>query len=190
MNCHFMEFRVCVLCGFIWISYIMVKKLYQSFDKGIWDIIVFGAISILFIAVVLGYGISIIRTLNTKHIYATSTNLVIERFIGKDIAFEIGGFYFCDFSHAFTAIYADSTTISKFGEEVYSAYSFLDPLRNSNIQELYAIIKPRTQEYLSKIDLGIYEGFKSRHSKVSPRFDLDFEKIERLRKEKENGKQS
>lgn len=185
-----MEFRVCVLCGFIWISYIMVKKLYQSLDKGIWDIIVFGAISILFIAVVLGYGISIIRTLNTKHIYATSTNLVIERFIGKDIAFEIGGFYFCDFSHAFTAIYVDSTTISKFGEEVYSAYSFLDPLRNSNIQELYAIIKPRTQEYLSKIDLGIYESFKSRHSKVSPRFDLDFEKIERLRKEKENGKQS
>ena len=178
--------RVCVLSVFIWISYIMVKKLYQSFDKEILDIVVFGAISILFIVVALGYGISIIRTLNTKRIYATSTNLVIERFIGKNITFEMGSFYFCDFSHAFTAIYADSTTISKFGEEVYNTYSFLDPLRSNNIQELYAMIKPQTQECLSKIDLGIYESFKSRHSKISPRFDLDFEKIDELREEKNN----
>ncbi|RDU61389.1 hypothetical protein CQA53_10200 [Helicobacter didelphidarum] len=176
------SFRVVVLCGFIWIFYIVIKKLYQSFDKGIWDIVLFGIISLMFMAVAFGYGISIIRTLNTKRIYATSTNLVIERFIGKDIKFEMGSFYFCDFSHTFTAIYADSTTISKFGEEVYSAYSFLDPLRSNNIQELYAMIKPQTQEYLSKIDLGNYDFFKSRHSKISPRFDLDFEKIDELRK--------
>ena len=176
------NFRVVVLCGFIWIFYIVIKKLHQSFDKGIWDIALFGIISLMFMAVTFGYSISIVRTLNTKRIYATSTNLVIERFIGKDIKFEIGSFYFCDFSHAFTAIYADNTTISKFGEEVYSAYSFLDPLRSNNIQELYVIAKPQTQEYLSKIDLGSYDFFKSRHSKISPRFDLDFEKIDELRK--------
>ncbi|HDZ4981108.1 TPA: hypothetical protein RTG12_001831 [Campylobacter jejuni] len=124
-----------------------------------------------------GYLMEILRTLNTKEIYATDKDLIVKKFVGKDKIFEIGSFYFCYLSHTFTAIYADSVIISKFGEEIYNAYSFLDPLRSNNIQEL----KPQTQEYLSKIDLKNYEFFKSRHSKISPRFDLDFLKIEELR---------
>lgn len=130
---------------------------------------------------------AILRTLNTKNIYATSKALIIEQLIGKDKIFEIGSFYFCDFSHAFTAIYADNTTISKFGEEVYNAYSFLDPLRSNNIQELYEMIKPQTQEYLSLVDERVYQNFKAKHKKIQPKFDLDFEKIDELRKSK-NGK--
>lgn len=103
--------------------------------------------------VMFGYLMEILQTLNTKEIYATDKDLIVNKFVGKDKIFEIGSFYFCYFSHTFTAIYADSVTISKFGEEIYNAYSFLDPLGNNNIQELYAIIK----EYLSKIDLKNYE---------------------------------
>lgn len=175
------SFRIIVLCGFIWIFYIAIKKLYQAFDKGIWDIVLFGIISLIFMIVMFGYLMEILRTLNTKEIYATDKDLIVKKFVGKDKIFEIGSFYFCYFSHTFTAIYADSVTISKFGKEIYNAYSFLDSLRSNNIQELYAIIKPQTQEYLSKIDLKNYEFFKSRHSKISPRFDLDFLKIEELR---------
>ncbi|HEB9135038.1 TPA: hypothetical protein RZJ94_001600, partial [Campylobacter jejuni] len=103
--------------------------------------------------VMFGYLMEILQTLNTKEIYATDKDLIVKKFVSKDKIFEIGSFYFCYFSHTFTAIYADSVTISKFGEEIYNAYSFLDPLGNNNIQELYAIIK----EYLSKIDLKNYE---------------------------------
>lgn len=181
------SFRICVLCGFIWIFYIAIQKLYESFGKGFWGIAPFVVISLLFAVVVFGYLITILRTLNTRGIYATNKELIIKRFVGKDKVFEIGSFYFCDFSHAFTAIYADNTTISKFGEEVYNAYSFLDPLRNSNIQELYAMIKPQTQEYLSLVDERVYQNFKAKHNKIQPKFDLDFEKIDELRKSK-NGK--
>lgn len=181
------SFRIGVLCGFIWIFYIVIQKLYQAFDKGIWDIVLFGIISLIFAIVVFGYLMEILRTLNTKEIYATDKDLIIKKFVGKDKIFEIGSFYFCYFSHTFTAIYADSVTVSKFGEEIYNAYSFLDPLRSNNIQELYVMIKPQTQEYLSKIDLKIYEFFKSKYSKISPQFDLDFQKIDELRK-MQNGK--
>lgn len=181
------SFRICVLCGFIWIFYIAIQKIYESFGRGFWSIAPFAIISLLFAMVVFGYLVAILRTLNTRKIYATDKELIIERLIGKDKIFEIGSFYFCDFSHAFTAIYADNTTISKFGEEVYNAYSFLDPLRNSNIQELYAMIKPQTQEYLSLVDERVYQNFKAKHKKIQPKFDLDFEKIDELRKSK-NGK--
>ncbi|TLE07600.1 hypothetical protein [Helicobacter bilis] len=181
------SFRICVLCGFIWIFYIAIQRLYESFGKGFWGIAPFVVISLLFAVVVFGYLMAILRTLNTKNIYATSKALIIEQLIGKDKIFEIGSFYFCDFSHAFTAIYADNTTISKFGEEVYNAYSFLDPLRSNNIQELYEMIKPQTQEYLSLVDERVYQNFKAKHKKIQPKFNLDFEKIDELRKSK-NGK--
>ena len=178
------SFRICVLCGFIWIFYIAIQKIYESFGRGFWSIAPFAIISLLFAMVVFGYLVAILRTLNTRKIYATDKELIIERLIGKDKIFEIGSFYFCDFSHAFTAIYADNTTISKFGEEVDSAYSFLDPLRNSNIQELYAMIKPQTQEYLSLVDERVYQNFKAKHNKIQPKFDLDFDKICELRSNK------
>lgn len=181
------SFRICVLCGFIWIFYIVIQKLYESFGKGFGSIAPFVVISLLFAVVAFGYLIAILRTLNTRKIYATDKELIIKQFIGKDKIFEIGSFYFCDFSHTFTAIYADSTTISKFGEEVYSAYSFLDPLRSNNIQELYAMIKLQTQEYLSLVDERVYQNFKTKHNKIQPKFDLEFEKIDELRKLK-NGK--
>lgn len=181
------SFRICVLCGFIWIFYIAIQKLYESFGKGFGSISPFVVISLLFAVVAFGYLIAILRTLNTRKIYATDKELIIKQFIGKDKIFEIGSFYFCDFSHTFTAIYADSTTISKFGEEVYSAYSFLDPLRSNNIQELYAMIKLQTQEYLSLVDERVYQNFKTKHNKIQPKFDLEFEKIDELRKLK-NGK--
>lgn len=181
------SFRICVLCGFIWIFYIVIQKLYESFGNGFGSIAPFVVISLLFAVVAFGYLIAILRTLNTRKIYATDKKLIIKQFIGKDRIFEIGSFYFCDFSHTFTAIYADSTTISKFGREVYSAYSFLDPLRSNNIQELYAMIKPQTQEYLSLVDERVYQNFKTKHNKIQPKFDLEFEKIDELRKLK-NGK--
>ena len=175
------SFRICVLCGVVWIFYIVIQKLYQSFDKGIWDIMLFGIINLMFAMVTFGYLIAILRTLNTRKIYATDKELIIKRFVGKDKAFEIGSFYFCDFSHAFTAIYADNTTISKFGKEVDSAYSFLDPLRSNNIQELYTMIKPQTQEYLSLVDERVSQNFKAKHNKIQPKFDLDFDNISELR---------
>lgn len=178
------SFRICVLCGFVWIFYIVIQKLYQSFDKGIWDIVLFSITSLIFAMVTFGYLIAILRTLNTRKIYATDKELIIKRFVGKDKVFEIGSFYFCDFSHAFTLIYADNTTISKFGEEVYNAYSFLDPLRSNNIQELYTMIKPQTQEYLSLVDERVYQNFKAKHNKIQPKFDLDFDKICELRSNK------
>ncbi|OEW70182.1 MULTISPECIES: hypothetical protein [unclassified Campylobacter] len=73
------SFRIGVLCGFIWIFYIAIKKLYQAFDKGIWDIVLFGIISLIFMIVMFGYLMEILRTLNTKEIYATDKDLIVRQ---------------------------------------------------------------------------------------------------------------
>lgn len=60
------SFRICVLCGSVWIFYIAIQKLYESFGKDFWGIAPFVVISLLFAVVVFGYLMAILRTLNTK----------------------------------------------------------------------------------------------------------------------------
>ncbi|RDU61391.1 hypothetical protein CQA53_10210 [Helicobacter didelphidarum] len=179
-------YRIFVLCGFIWIAYIIIDKLNNIFGKSALNVLLSGIIICLILFATIGYFISILRTLNTKRIYAIKKKLIIERFLGKNITFELESCYFCDFSNALISIYADSTTISKIGEELYNAYSYLDPLRSNNIQELYALTKFMMENYLSKINETSYQSFKSRHHKINPKLEIDFDKIDSLRKEAKN----
>lgn len=144
--------------------------------------------------IVLYFGITIYKTLNLKKLYATTNNLYLQRYIGDSIILPLGSFYISckigDYSFQTLATLTRISIISL--TETKRKYYFEISIKNDNFACLEKIIKPIVENCLISLNDNDYNNVLLMNIKydVNRKYTLqvDFDRVERLRKEKENGK--
>ena len=144
--------------------------------------------------IVLYFGITVYKTLNLKKLYATTNNLYLQRYIGDSIILPLGSFYISckigDYSFQTLATLTRISIISL--TEAKRKYYFEISIKNDNFACLEKIIKPIVENCLISLNDDDYNNVLLMNIKydVNRKYTLqvDFDRVERLRKEKENGK--
>lgn len=141
----------------------------------------------------------IYKTLNARKIFIKNNNLILQKYIGKDIDLPLGTF-FIDIRNptwVATLLVCDNVEIVDFhGKNIYTLQLIENNIENLN--QLYVILNPYINDFLSFLDkdsyhktynilLPITQNFHSNLYKEKNR-QFDFDKIDKLRKEKENAK--
>ena len=141
----------------------------------------------------------IYKTLNVRKILIKNNNLILQKYIGKNINLPLGTFFIDIRNPTWVAalLVCDNVEIVDFhGKNFYT----LQLLENNieNLNQLYIILNPYINDFLCSLDkdnyhkaynilLPITQNFHSNlYIEKNKQFSLD--KIENLRKEKENGK--
>ncbi len=141
----------------------------------------------------------IYKTLNARKILIKNNNLILQKYIGKDINLPLGAFFIhITFPAASAGLLTcgDVQIIDFHGNYIYHLQLIEDNIENLN--QLYDILNPYINDFLCSLDkdnyhkaynilLPITQDFHSNlYKKKNKQFNLD--KIEKLRKEKEDGK--
>ncbi|RDU59105.1 hypothetical protein CQA53_11635 [Helicobacter didelphidarum] len=155
---------------------------------------------ILLFLVILWFFVSpllIYKTLNARKILIKNNNLILKKYIGKDINLPLGTF-FIDIRNPtwFAALLVcDDVEIVNFhGKSIYTLQLIEDNIENLN--QLYVVLNPYINDFLYSLDkdnyhkaynilLPITQNFHSNLYKDKNR-QFNLNKIERLRKEQEN----
>lgn len=129
----------------------------------------------------------LIKLLNRKALYLTKENIVVEKYIGKTIIAPLGISYISTYSSmwgAFMSGMSSELTFYRIDTEHYKKISLILAFGCGNIEELYSYLLPKLETYL----IGLQEK-EYIECKIVPNIDgnmnsrIDFNKIERLRKE-------
>ncbi|RDU58946.1 hypothetical protein CQA53_11725 [Helicobacter didelphidarum] len=155
------------------------------------DTSLFMTLLLLFCAFICIYpSYRLIKLLNQKALYLTKENIVVEKYIGKTIIAPLGISYISNYSSIWgTAIFGMSSelTFYRIDSEHYKKISFILAFGCGNIEELYSYLLPKLETYLIGLQEEEYIECKivlNIDGKMDSR--IDFNKIERLRKEQEN----
>ncbi|WP_334086134.1 DUF4229 domain-containing protein [Helicobacter typhlonius] len=135
--------------------------------------------------VIVWFIVSTYKTINLKHIYATNDNLVIEHYIGNNTFLPLGDYSFHSIFAFLTRIH-----IKTFADDVSKCYFEIACIKD-NFNELENMRKSHIESYLStlkKENLKTIQNILSPNIKRGYTQSIDFDKIEKLRKEKENAK--
>ncbi|KPH49670.1 hypothetical protein HPU229334_02075 [Helicobacter pullorum] len=135
------------------------------------------------------------QTLNIQKIYATKHYLTIKRLLNKDIKIPLGSFYIRLTSEPSPFIL---DTIGCFNfvsiislQEQKTLYRFIlpsvNPLKSTNFNLLEQIITPKIEAYLISVSQDNYKKITLKEHPEVIGSKINFNKIEKLRKEK-NGK--
>ncbi|EGD0126171.1 hypothetical protein GLN21_03725 [Campylobacter coli] len=136
------------------------------------------------------------KTLNVQKIYATKHYLIIKRLLNKDIKIPLGSFYIRLTSESSPFIL---DTIGCFNfisiidlQEQKTLYRFIlpsvNPLKSTNFSLLEQVIIPKIEVYLINVSHDNYKKITLKEHSEIIGSKIDFSKIDKLRKEKENGK--
>lgn len=134
------------------------------------------------------FGKDLLQYLNCKTIYLTRTNLYIKKYIGSDIALCLGCFIIYS-SWSFKKLSFDTEYAIELFERDKRVYRFLNCF-HTNIDEVYPILQSYIENYLINAEEQVFLSVKGNgwYKNGTPLNYLDFDKIEKLRKGKENGK--
>ncbi|EKJ5635700.1 hypothetical protein [Campylobacter coli] len=137
----------------------------------------------------------LVKTLNLKKMFIKNDNLILQKYIGKDIKITLGSFYVNITSPAwFAALLAcDDVSIIDFdGKILYNLELIEDNIEN--LDKFYNILKPFITDFLLSLDkesfyniynilLPLTRDFHSNFYQNKNQIDLD--KIKKLRKDEE-----
>lgn len=180
LNIFWSYFVRCGIIGFcLFIVYLAFTR-----DKD-W---IFILLFLFAIFTIYSFGKDLLQYLNCKTIYLTEKNLCIKKYIGDDIVLSLGSFIIYSF-WSFKKLSFDTEYAIELFERKKRVYSFLNSF-NTNIDEIYPILQAYIENYLINAEERVYLLAKRNgwHKNGTPLNYLDFDKIDKLRKEKENGK--
>lgn len=136
------------------------------------------------------------KTLKVQKIYATKHYLIIKRLLNKDIKIPLGSFYIRLTSESSPFI-LDAIGCFNFIsiidlQEQKTLYRFIlpsvNPLKSTNFSLLEQVIIPKIEAYLIEV---CQDDYKKTTLKEHPEIigsKIDFDRIDKMRKEKGNGK--
>ncbi|MBZ7936611.1 hypothetical protein H2279_08245 [Campylobacter sp. B0100352/1] len=138
------------------------------------------------------------KTLNLKKMFIKNDNLILQKYIGKDIKITLGSFY-VDISSPvlFSVLLAcDNVSIIDFdGKIIYNLELIEDNIEN--LDKFYNILKPFIADFLSSLDKESFHNIRntllflihdSHTNFYQNKNQIDLDKIEKLRKDREFGK--
>ena len=169
-----MLFRFCVLCFLAYIVFVYFDKLH---------FLILLPIALIMLYYLFGVALS----LNLKTIQITHNNFILKKYIGSDIILPLGSFYICEEDEIIKISFDTIIAIRKLAiKATFPKYFFID-FGNTNIQEIYETIKPYIKNSLIQMNQSDYDYFKnnSLFKDGLPSNYIDFDKIDKLRKEKE-----
>ena len=162
---------------------IYVIDLFLRRPMGLKDFIVVVAM----LGIIVWFIISVYKTINLKHIYATKNNLVINRYVGNDTFLPLGTFYITIIlgDYSFHSIFAFLTRINikTFDNDASKCYFEIAYIKD-NFNELENIRKSYIESYLLTLKT---ENLKTIQNIISPSIKrgytafIDFDKIDSLR---------
>lgn len=137
------------------------------------------------------------KTLNLKKMFIRNNNLILQKYIGKDIKIALGSFYIGIKSYAWLSglLVCDNVSIVDLsGKVIYDLELIEDNIEN--LDKFYDILKPFITDFLLSLDkenyhniynvlLPLTRDFNSNFYQNKNQIDLD--KIEKLRKDKKIG---
>lgn len=142
---------------------------------------------IIFILITSFFIIRIFYNLNLKAFYFTSNNLIIKKYIGKNIILPLGEFYIIHGRASSLGLdISDVIGVYMIPKDMLPRYYFTDFY--TNIDKAIDIIKPYIENYCLTIDENIYQAFKHTsfiNNEIKDDY-IDFDKIDTLRKEQTN----
>ena len=161
--------------------------MYLSFTKWSDFIILF-----VLVGVILYVSITSYTTLNLKSMYATKNNFYIKKYFGESISLPLGSFYIAlrlgDYSFQ-TLAFITRLSIILFINNERKYYCELSIVKD-NFDILEKILKQHTESYLMSLDQKDYATIFIPNIKhdINRGYTakIDFDKIDKLRKEKEN----
>ena len=180
-----------LLIATIFFYYLLIEGINKYLSKS--DTSFFMTLMLLFAVIVCLYPpYRLIKLLNQKALYLTKENIVLEKHIGKPTIIPLGVSYISNYSSMWGAIILGMSSVLTFNRidsKNHKKISFILAFGSGNLEELYSYLLPKIETYL----IGLQEK-EYIECKISLNIDgkmdsrIDFDKIERLRKEKENAK--
>ncbi|GAB0173298.1 hypothetical protein [Helicobacter trogontum] len=180
-----------LLIATIFFCYLLIEGINKYLSKN--DTSFFMTLLLLLAATACLYpSYRLIKLLNQKALYLTKKDIVFEKYIGKTIIAPLGVSYISTYSSMWGAIILGMSSVLTFNRidsKNHKKISFILAFGSGNLEELYSYLLPKIETYL----IGLQEK-EYIECKISLNIDgkmdsrIDFDKIERLRKEKENGK--
>lgn len=174
----------------IFFCYLLIEGIHKFLNRS--DTGLFMTLILLFGAFACLYPLyRLIKLLNQKALYLTSENIVVEKYIGKTIIAPLGVSYIDDYETMWGAILYGMSSVLTFyriDSKHYKKISFILSFGCANIEELYLCLLPKLEAYLIELQEKEYMECK-RILNIAGNMNsrIDFKKIERLRKERENG---
>ncbi|KPH49720.1 hypothetical protein [Helicobacter pullorum] len=175
-------FYFCIIVGF---TYILTIYIIPNIDN--WKSI-FVFLFLIFGIIFLGR--EMYFSLNLKKMYILGNNLFIEKYLGQGLKLpldEIIIFEKRTYNKNFVA--ASIQEIASISHHTTIYYFFMES-GSTNTNEIKPALKPYILDYLLKCDKKSYDEFKiyyHRHN-IQHQYNIDYDTIDNLRKEKENGK--
>ncbi|WP_054197486.1 hypothetical protein [Helicobacter pullorum] len=175
-----------IICGFFlffsWCIYLMIPLFLNSFKY--FFIIVMLVILQIYILYFKFY-----KTFNVKRLYATKNNLILQRYIGKDMIFPLGEFFVKDIAtgygiHIF-GLYSEIQIVNFYNGLSYSFITTINADKNTNFAQLKGIIESKTEQCLIGLDKQKYE-FHKKVGNFLKCLKPNFNKIDKLREQKAN----
>lgn len=129
------------------------------------------------------------KTFNVKRLYATKNNLILQRYIGKDMIFLLGEFFVKDIAtgygiHIF-GLYSEIQIVNFSNGLSYSFITAMNADKNTNFAQLKGIIESKTEQFLIGLDRQKYE-FHKKVGNFLKCLKPNFNKIDKLREQKAN----
>ncbi len=129
----------------------------------------------------------IFLSINIKTIQITTNNFILQKYIGSDMVLPLGTFYMCEEDEIIKISFDTIIAIRPLTiQSILPKYFFID-FSNTNIQEIYEIIKPCIKNSLIQMNENDYNCFKNNSKDGLPNNYINFCEIDILRKEKNNG---
>lgn len=170
----------------LWILFaVFIIKIIDKYLLERYDIQSFVAIIVLLLCL-LYLLLGIVKSLNFKKLYVTKNMLIIKKYLGQDIMLPLGSFCVYE-SNDYVGVIFFNDTIDFLGFDTKIKYSlFQIEFANDTCKKINEILKPYIISYLSNLKDEEYLDIKSPKNIFGsiPYFD----EIDKLRKEKENGK--
>ncbi|WP_334087292.1 hypothetical protein, partial [Helicobacter typhlonius] len=137
--------------------------------------------------IILYYLFGIFLSINIKTIQITTNNFILQKYIGSDMVLPLGTFYMCEEDEIIKISFDTIIAIRPLTiQSILQKYFFID-FSNTNIQEIYEIIKPCIKNSLIQMNENDYNCFKNNSKDGLPNNYINFCEIDILRKEKNNG---
>lgn len=176
-------FYLCIIVGLICILAIYIIPNIDNW-KSIF-IFLFLVFGIIFL------GREVYYSLNLKKIYILGNNLFIEKYLGQDLKLPLNEIIIFEkrtYNKNFAAV--STQEIASISHHTTIYYFFMES-GSTNTNEIKPILQPYVVSYLLKCNEKSYNDFKIYYSKESIRhqYSIDYDEIDRLRKERKNVKQ-
>ena len=176
-------FYLCIIVGF---TYMIIYKI-PDIDIRDWKSILICLFLIFGIAF---FSRQIYYSLNLKRMYVAKNKLFINKYLGQDLRLPLDEIMIFE-KRAYTGNLAGVSTheIASISHHTKVYYFFIES-NSTNTDEIKPILKPYIVDYLLKCDEKSYYEFTFYYSKVEVlyQYDIDYNVIDNLRKEKDNEK--